>query len=94
MNKAKKKQKPLRQSKNSNPSPIEPRRRKLNGTVATNREGLKKKNGRVRVEDEDRQEVDLYERSRWRKERRDYWRNRFRRLISNLASRSAKAKRN
>ncbi|MCG3114655.1 MAG: hypothetical protein LLH30_03140 [Candidatus Manganitrophus sp. SA1] len=29
---------------------------------------------------------DLYERARWKKERREYWRNRFRKILANLSS--------
>ncbi len=29
---------------------------------------------------------DLYERARWKKERREYWRNRFRKIIANISS--------
>lgn len=29
---------------------------------------------------------DLYERTRWKKERREYWKNRFRKILANLSS--------
>ncbi len=29
--------------------------------------------------------TDLYERARWKKERREYWRNRFRKILANLS---------
>lgn len=32
--------------------------------------------------------LDLYERARWKKERREYWRNRFRKILSNLSTES------
>lgn len=34
---------------------------------------------------------DLYERTRWKKERREYWKNRFRKILANLSS-DSKAK--
>ncbi|HEY5599932.1 MAG TPA: hypothetical protein VIK48_04505 [Candidatus Manganitrophaceae bacterium] len=35
---------------------------------------------------------DLYERARWKRERREYWRNRFRKILANLSA-DPKAKR-
>lgn len=29
---------------------------------------------------------DLYERARWKKERREYWKNRFRKILANLSA--------
>ncbi|MCG3112365.1 MAG: hypothetical protein MCM46_11155 [Candidatus Manganitrophus sp. SB1] len=34
---------------------------------------------------------DLYERARWKKERREYWKNRFRKILANLST-DSKAK--
>lgn len=36
--------------------------------------------------------TDLYERARWKKERREYWRNRFRKILANLSSDSKSKK--
>ena len=91
MSKTKKKPKPLRRSKASKTRRAMPSRHKLNGNGVPRQNGTKKK--AVPAEGQHPEVMDLYERARWRKERREYWRNRFRRLVSNLAARSLKAKR-
>lgn len=45
------------------------------------------------VKKEDLSETpDLYERARWKKERREYWKNRFRKILANLSSDSKEKK--
>jgi hypothetical protein len=51
--------------------------------VAPKRPGLKKSPVK---KDEISEAPDLYERARWKKERREYWRNRFRKILANLSS--------
>lgn len=62
-----------------------PNRPKLNGHLHR-QNGSKKRTTQVRPLP---QEVaGLYERARWRKERREYWKNRFRRLVANIGNHS------
>lgn len=51
--------------------------------VASKRPVLKKSPIKKEVPSE---ALDLYERARWKKERREYWRNRFRKILANLSS--------
>lgn len=43
------------------------------------------------IKEEVSEASDLYERARWKKERREYWKNRFRKILANLSS-DSKAK--
>jgi hypothetical protein len=55
--------------------------------VAAKRPVLKKPTIKPVIKKEEISEAsDLYERARWKKERREYWRNRFRKILANLSS--------
>lgn len=54
--------------------------------VAAKRPVLKKSPIKPIKEEPSSEAPDLYERARWKKERREYWRNRFRKILANLSS--------
>jgi len=53
--------------------------------VASKRPVLKKSPMKPIKEEPSSEASDLYERARWKKERREYWRNRFRKILANLS---------
>ncbi|MBI3804913.1 MAG: hypothetical protein HY282_14250 [Nitrospirae bacterium] len=61
-------------------------------TVVTKKKKAKrpvlKKSPLKHQQEEAPEAVDLYERARWKKERREYWKNRFRKILSSLSTES------